>query len=256
MNLRQLLGVVFFMAMLYGAYHVLQNFSQSGHKESASSVAPESEESTSSASFNSPQPAHQNGPTQNKVFKQPIKSFNSASAKMVSRNLHGPLEGVSPVVKRKVSETELVRLEALPAESHWKLVSTLVAVPVANVTKAERASAEGELSGFVIFDAPEGQIRERDLSSSGPLVVYNSRNKSYGILTGNLELTLHNSQDIQLVTRDYRLAVRDSFSEIKLFFVVPQAGSSNLQQVKSNLERDSRVADVELEIVSHQYAKN
>lgn len=159
---------------------------------------------------------------------------------------------LSPI-KRDVSVGEL--RDSQIVQGSWKLVTSVFAIPRAQVSEDDRSMMVGELSGFALFESGRAGVQEDAFTTERALVVYDTRLQVFGVMTGTLMVFLRSGASMEALVQDHGLRVLNAFPETGTYYVTSREQPFNLSQLKNSLERDSRINNVEIEIVSRQYGK-
>lgn len=250
MTRQQKLTWGFFAGLLLLGYFVFR--SPSSHQDLSSQNPPEPTAPANSQN----QVAAKNEVAQSRSMQRAAASaeaveentMEAASRRAVKMAQHD----LSPI-KRDISVGEL--RDSQIVQGSWKLVTSVFAVPRALVSDEDRSLALGELSGYSLFEAGRNGVQEDPFASEKPLIVFDTRTQSFGVLTGTIVIYLRSGSSMEGLAQDHRLRVQNAFPETGTYYVTSQDQPFNLSQFKSALERDSRINKVEVEIVSHQYGK-
>ena len=159
---------------------------------------------------------------------------------------------ISPL-KRNVADSELRNSDL--ANSNWKLVTSLYAVPQAYLANGDHGSPVGEQNGFTFFEAGSTNLQESLFSNERPLVVYDPRLQTYGVVTGTVQIDLRKGADVASLLQEHGAKVEHAFPETGTYYITSQEQPFNFVQFKNSLEQDSRVNRTEIEIVSRRYGK-
>lgn len=159
---------------------------------------------------------------------------------------------ISPI-KRNIQDSELRHSDVVGG--NWKLVTSLYAIPKALLAASEDVPSVGEQNGFTFFEAGGATLQETLFSSERPLVVYDSRLQTFGVVTGTMQVDLRKGSSVASLLQDYGAKVEHSFPETGTYYISIQEQPFNLVQLKNSLEQDSRVNRVEVEIVGRRYGK-
>lgn len=156
-------------------------------------------------------------------------------------------------IKRNIQDSELRHSDVVGG--NWKLVTSLYAIPKALLAASEDVPTVGEQNGFTFFEAGGATLQETLFSSERPLVVYDPRLQTFGVVTGTMQVDLRKGSNVASLLQDYGAKVEHSFPETGTYYISIQEQPFNLVQLKNSLERDSRVNRVEVEIVGRRYGK-
>lgn len=137
-------------------------------------------------------------------------------------------------------------------DTRWKLWVGVSALD----KKKGRPSGKilGEVSGYYLVEESLGH-ESQSFSSHQPLVVMDPRLKVAGVVTGILSVTLKEGASADSLLHSPDLRVRDSFPEIRTYFVTAAKEPFDLQSLKNFLQSEFPVERVELEVLSRQYEK-
>ncbi|WP_413557783.1 hypothetical protein [Bdellovibrio sp. HCB209] len=152
------------------------------------------------------------------------------------------------------SPSEL-RSNVLFADTTWKVWTGTRAVMAKNFDESD-ADVLGMYGGFVVIRDAKMVGDERNFSNSQPMVVFDERMRTVGIVTGRVKVTLKSESTLPQVQKEYSLHVTDRFDHLKLYFVTADSEKFDLSKFVYVLKRDPRIANAELEIVSRNYVKN
>lgn len=89
-----------------------------------------------------------------------------------------------------------------------------------------------------------------------PVVLFEERLKTPGVLTGTFEIQLKDSRQWEDFEKQYSLRLIQSFQELNLFYATSNQDRFNLSQLYKDLSQDPAVSTVNLEILSKQYEQN
>lgn len=156
-------------------------------------------------------------------------------------------------IKRNIQDSELRHSDVV--SGNWRLVTSLYAVPKALLAAADDVPSVGEQNGYTFFEAGGANLQETLFSSERPLVVYDSRLQTFGVVTGTMQVDLRKGSSVASLLQDYGAKVEHSFPETGTYYISIQEQPFNLVQLKNSLEQDSRVNRVEVEIVGRRYGK-
>ena len=152
----------------------------------------------------------------------------------------------------KVSNNEL-RASALLQSTPWRVWSGVTAIPR---TAGERDGALTSISGFNLYQDDSFQSSENSFSSQAPLVVYDSRLNTAGVVTGVVEVQLRENILVQDLAQHYGLKVLNSLEGSRIHYVTSQVEPFDLQGLQQALKAEPGIERVELEVLSRQYDKN
>ncbi len=144
----------------------------------------------------------------------------------------------------------LGQVEAL-AGTRWKIWKGVSYLPVSQF-------AEGTVADVAKYKVVESPTANPDLNNfvkGEGVVLYNERSKMVGLMTGIFNVKVSDSSAIQKITQQYNLEVTGSFPEINRYFVTSKNSVFNLERLKTDLEENPLVSNVELEIISGVYEK-
>lgn len=223
-----------------------QNVSESVEQASQTteSNSPDTKESQTNPTQNSRSMARQNA--------QPPQQDNS-QARMASRvSVQMARHELSPI-SRTVAENELRASDVVPG--NWKLVTSIYAIPNSQVPQVDHDSAIGEQNGFSFFEAGNTNLQEGQFSSERPLVVYDPRLQTFGVVTGTVQIDIRKGVNVAGLLQQYGAKVQHSFPGTGTYYITSAEQPFNLIQFKNSLEQDSRVKQAEVEIVSRRYGK-
>lgn len=152
----------------------------------------------------------------------------------------------------KASNTDL-RSSALLQSTPWKVWAGVSALP------SSSSNAEGALTsiaGFNLYQDDSFQSSENSFSTQAPMVVYDQRLGSAGVVTGTIEIQLRQDVSVQGVAQHYGLKVLNSLEGSRIHFVTSQVEPFDLQGLQQALKAEPSIERVELEVLSRQYDKN
>lgn len=112
----------------------------------------------------------------------------------------------------------------------------------------------GEVSGFYLVE-DFAQHDPREFSLQEPLVVMDPRLDIAGVVTGFLSVILKEGTSAEDLANVPGLLIRDSFPDIRTYFVTAAEKTFDLQSLKDTLKSEPAVENVELEVLSRQYEK-
>lgn len=141
----------------------------------------------------------------------------------------------------------------LYATSTWKIVPQTSAVPQAQMPDDEN---QKQVSGFVLVKTGSASSQERQFQVGRPLVYFNTRTSSYGVLTGTLRLKLKSNDALSEVLQAYGLRVADSFAHLKTYMVVSEVSPFDLISLTEKLRQDADVQEAEPELLTRKFEKN
>lgn len=118
----------------------------------------------------------------------------------------------------------------------------------------ESESRSVRLGSFSLKSQPSSSTETYFVKSS-PLVLYNSRLKNVGVLTGTFEIKLKPNIPINSLLTDYDLNLTQGFPHLSRFFVTPKTQTFNLKALYQSLSEDNRISSVQLEILDRSYEK-
>lgn len=146
--------------------------------------------------------------------------------------------------------SELADFEMNTPDSNWKIWTRKKAL------RPESASFDlaKNIANFSIADAPQALLRLDDFSSREMIVLFDERLGKMGILTGTLALQLKSNDQWPEIEREHSLRLIHTIPGVKLFYVTSQALRFNLLELFENLQNNSAIEKVELEILSRNYA--
>lgn len=180
------------------------------------------------------------------------ESGEAPSSMSQRHSIHMAKHDLSPI-KRDVSVGEL--RDSQIVQGSWKLVTSVFAIPRAQVSEDDRSMMVGELNGFALFESGRAGVQEEVFTTERPLVVYDTRLQVFGVMTGTLIVFLRSGASMEALVHDHSLRILNAFPETGTYYVTSREQPFSLSQLKSSLERDSRINNVEIEIVSRQYGK-
>lgn len=174
------------------------------------------------------------------------------TARMASRTGGQMAQHELSPISRNISADELRSSDVVP--ENWKLVTSIYAVPQAQLAQAN-GTALGEQNGFTFFEAGHSNLQEGQFSSERPLVVYDPRLQTLGVITGTVQIDVRKGADVASLLQQHGATVQHAFPGTGTYYITSQEQPFNLIQFKNSLEQDSRVNQAEVEIVSRRYGK-
>jgi hypothetical protein len=247
-----IVGVFSFLKRPSSSAKISQSLDQASQHNSstedfpARKTAPDSGESTpsqNSRSMNQSAPAQAGAAT----IQQP------PAQQMAVRGPHTFVKHEVSPIKRNIQDSELKNSNVVGGD--WKLVTSLYAVPQALLSAMDDTPSVGEQNGFTFFEADNANLQETLFSSERPLVVYDSRLQTFGVVTGTIQIDLRKGTNVSGILQDYGAKIEHSFPGTGTYYISMQEQPFNLVQLKNSLETDSRINRVEVEIVSRRYGK-
>jgi len=151
------------------------------------------------------------------------------------------------------SDDEKLSASSLFPESRWKRWPGVRALPPQQATTNQEVLAE--VSGYSLTRDANFDGDEKSFSPQDPLVYYDSRTRSAGVVTGELRLVVNDKQKLQQLLDLYNLKVSTSLPDVHTYFVVSNEQNFNLEELYTKLARESQVESVQVEILSRQYEK-
>lgn len=152
-----------------------------------------------------------------------------------------------PSADEKLSATSLF------PESRWKRWPGVRALPPQQASTNQEILAE--VSGYSLTRDASFDGDEKSFSAQEPLVYYDSRTRSAGVVTGEIRLVVNDKQKLEQILDLYNLKVNTSLPDVHTYFVVSNEQNFNLEELYTKLARESQVESVQVEILSRQYEK-
>jgi hypothetical protein len=187
------------------------------------------------------------------ISGSPAAQTEAPAQQMTSRTSQNFAKHEISPIKRTIQVNELRNSDLVGG--NWKLVTSLYAVPQTLLSASEDIPSVGEQNGFTFFEAGSVSLQESLFSSERPLVVYDSRLQTFGVVTGTVQIDLRKGSNVSDLLLDYGAKVEHSFPETGTYYITVQEQPFNLVQFKNSLETDSRVNRAEVEIVGRRYGK-
>jgi|GEM_PF-1555646 hypothetical protein len=148
---------------------------------------------------------------------------------------------------------EALQRTALFPESRWQRWPGVRAF--APQTAPADADVLAEVSGYTLTRDNGFPGSEKAFSNEEPLVYYDSRTRSAGVVTGEIRLVVADQQKLQQILNQYNLKVSTPLPDVNTYFVISNEAKFNLEELYSQLARESQVESVQVEILSRQYEK-
>jgi hypothetical protein len=203
--------------------------------------------------------------SQNKTTDAPADATKTAAAKkedtarvpsqettMGGRAFSGPLPAKKAMNKGPGEHDALVDTALFP-ESRWKRWPGVRALaPNMPVASSEVLA---EISGYKLTHDENFVGDEKAFSQEDPLVYYDARTRSAGVVTGELRLVVKDKAKLDQLLDLYRLKVSTASPNLSTYFVTSIDPNFNLEELYSKLSRESQVESVQVEIQSRQYEK-
>lgn len=166
-----------------------------------------------------------------------------------SRRFQAPRS--APTAVAAPEEGQLTEIGVLSGTS-WKLWDGVTAYPL-ELARGRHVLAE--ISGFALVQEEEMYSDERNFRTDRPLVVYNSRKRIAGIVTGVLQVILREGYVLESLSMASSLRLTGSHPEMRMYFVTSYDSPFDLSDLKELLSKDPAVESVVLEVLSRRYDK-
>lgn len=137
-------------------------------------------------------------------------------------------------------------------QSSWKIWNRMQAH---GPNESDRKSSIN-VSQFQITDDPDSNHNLENFNLQEPVVLFEERLKTVGVLTGTFEIQLKNSKLWETLERQHSLRLIQSFQDLNLYYATANQDQFNLTQLYKDLSQDASVVLVNLEILSKQYEHN
>lgn len=162
------------------------------------------------------------------------------------------LKAEPPIETQRLPQGEELKDFSLSlADRNWKIWNGITAVPQHQFVNHQQSIA-GRINGYILINSPENLSIE-NFNSADPIVVYNERRQVPGVVTGTLSIKINKGVNIDDVLQEYQLKSLDSFPQIRLYYVTSIAQPFDLSQLFKSLQQDSRIDNIEVEILDRQY---
>lgn len=144
----------------------------------------------------------------------------------------------------------LSRADALNG-TRWKIWKGVSYLPLNKFPEGTTA----DMAKYKVVESPNSNPDLHNFVKGEGVVLYNERSKQVGLMTGIFNVKVSDSSAIQKITQQYNLEVTGAFPEINRYFVTSKSSVFNLERLKSDLEENPLISNVELEIISGVYEK-
>lgn len=192
-----------------------------------------------------------------------VDTANSESSSTQSL-IPKPEKGMSPRAEPKRKSASSVSKKSLPKVDNVTSVEWLVGTPwklwpgVTAIRKNKERNLDvkviGEVNDFFLVE--NKNEKESGLFSSGaPFVVVDQRLNSVGVISGIFTVTLKEGHSADSLMQDPDLRIRDSFPEIRTYYVTADQEPFDLEQFRKFLLKMPDVESVKIEVLSRQYEK-
>jgi hypothetical protein len=91
---------------------------------------------------------------------------------------------------------------------------------------------------------------------SQPLIVFDSRLKAVGVVTGVVRVVLKEGVSSEFLSSFSNARIRDAFPELRTYFVTATEAPFDLEKLLTEMRIDPSVQEAHLEILSQNYDKN
>jgi hypothetical protein len=151
-------------------------------------------------------------------------------------------------------KTDELLSHPLLSDSKWLIWKNVSAIPKKNFDGND-SDLLGKTSGFVYLYDENQKLEIENFTPERPLVLYNSRLRQAGVLTGTIKVELRNENNIESFLVDHHAVSLGEFPEIRTFFVTSKSVPFQLDEFYQLIRSDERVQKTELEILSRKYEK-
>lgn len=158
----------------------------------------------------------------------------------------------APTGQLKISADFLQEHEAFNG-TRWKILSKVKAVRNDKIT--ENDIVVGQMNHFQLVElpAPDSQLSQFDRNS--PTVVYETRLKKPGLVTGLIKVETEHKELLESSVRQMNARISDSFDQIQTYFVTSELSIFDLEKLYTQIKSLEFVKAAELDISDREYEK-
>lgn len=195
-------------------------------------------------------------PSQAHSVQKTRSSASEVSAEPMTRKLKmsAASANTDEITTRQPAAEELKSFSLALEDRHWKIWDGVTGIPEHIFENKRKGNVVGRVNGFIL-EKSGADLTLESFSNESPMVVYNERLGSPGVITGTLTMKIKYKDEIKDILSEYKLKTLDSFSEINLYYVTAENQPYNLSELYKSLQKDSRIEKVEPEILNRQYEK-
>ena len=176
----------------------------------------------------------------------PLQSTPSAWARKISINPNS-----KPTIL-SANPQDLAEFIFNRPQTSWKIWNRMKAQYPAEAAQDKSVN----VSQFQLSVDPVSNYALENFSLQEPVVLFEERLKTPGVLTGTFEIQLRDSRQWENFEKQHSLRLIQSFQELNLFYATSNQDRFNLSQLYKDLSQDPAVSTVNLEILSKQYEQN
>lgn len=167
-------------------------------------------------------------------------------------NMASRLPASIPPVMPEMRDLKSLTLAAL--QPKWKIWNRITAVENQTAATDSHLSVIGTINGYALVKTGNDMSLE-NFETERPVVLFDERLQTAGVLTGTLSFHLKNNGELNHVMNDYALKMIQSFGHMNLYYVTSSSIYFDLKKLFSALNQDKRLENVTLEILSKNYEK-
>lgn len=138
-------------------------------------------------------------------------------------------------------------------DTPWKLWRGITAIKK-NQGRSMDTKVLGEVNGFFLVE-DKNEKENLLFSSDQPFVVVDPRLNSVGVVSGVFTVTLKEGASADFLLRNQELRIRESFPEIRTYYITSAEEPFDLEQLRKFLLSESNIESVKIEVLSRQYEK-
>lgn len=195
----------------------------------------------------SPNPAHQVPQPANQVERKLAQETSSGLSRPISTINLRPSNWALP------EREELQELDITELKDTWKIWITKEATYPTNNTET---ASEIRPGNFHIIDNQDNTVALHDFSTHQPVVLFNERLKTVGILTGNFAIRLRDATHWEDLQEELGLKLVHSIPNTNLFYATSISNRFNISSLFEMIQSHPLVESTQYEVVSRNYAKN
>lgn len=150
-------------------------------------------------------------------------------------------------------DSQLLQSHQAFAGTRWKLLSNVRAVSTGN--ESIKGISVGTLNHYQLIESADESGGLQKFDRSSPTVVYETRLKKAGLVTGLIKVETANPDLLKKALLGMNAQVTSSFADIQIYFITSVQNVFDLEKLFFDLKSLDFVKNVELDIVDRNYEK-
>lgn len=151
------------------------------------------------------------------------------------------------------SAPKLLLENRLLLSTSWKIWPNTQVIGIDH--KSDSDAVLTQISNLLVIESQSENADLTEFNLASPVVVYNSRLKKAGVITGALRIQTTQKGLLEQDLNNFNARITDSFENINTYFITSTDQIFNLELLYLNLKAKPYVKFIELDVISRSYEK-